>query len=106
MRPSRKRSEPMRNYQIKSKSYATDYRSFENLDDVRRYIIGFYPAKEKEIYVFSGKGKQYGNVLFNDKGLAFWYTPSVTYLINKNGTLGQIVAKYDKKKKEWHPFGL
>ena len=96
----------MRRYVMRSKTYSDDWRSFNNLDEVRKYVSSFYPAKVGEVYVFSANGKQYGNVLFNGKGLTFWFTPSVTYLINKDGSLGQIVAKYDKKKKEWHPFGL
>lgn len=91
---------------MRSKMYSDDYRQFNNLDEVRRYVSSFYPAKVKEVYVFSANNKQYGNVLFNDHGLTFWFTPSVTRLINNDGTLGRVVAKFDKKKKEWHPFGL
>ena len=96
----------MRRYVLKSEMYSDDIREYDNLDEVRKYVVSFYPAKVKEVYVFSAKGKQYGNVLFNDKGVAFWYTPAVTRQINKDGTLGRIVAKYDSNTKEWHPFGL
>ena len=96
----------MRKYILKSEMYSDDIREFDNLDEVRKYVSTFYPAKVKEVYVFSLKGKQYGNVLFNEKGASFWYTPTVTRFINKDGSLGEIVAKYDSKKKEWHPFGL
>lgn len=96
----------MRRYVMRSKMYSDDWREFSNLDEVRRYVLNFYPAKVQEVYVLSANGKQYGNVLFNSNGMTFWFTPSVTRIINKDGSLGVVVAKYDTKKKEWHPFGL
>ena len=63
----------MKHYILKSSKYSDDGIDKNNLDEVRKYIIRFYPATVKEVVVLSKNHKQYGNVLFNQKGQAFWY---------------------------------
>lgn len=79
----------MREYIIKSEKYSTERIEKPDLNNVRKYIVRFYPSTAKEVMVFSKSGKQYGNVLFNGKGAAFWYTTKKLYLIKNNGILGQ-----------------
>ena len=55
----------MKHYILKSSKYSDDGIDKNNLDEVRKYIIRFYPATVKEVVVLSKNHKQYGNVLFN-----------------------------------------
>ena len=91
----------MKKYIIRSKMYSDDPREFNNLDEVRRYIKKWYPEKVGEVYVFSKTNRQYGNVLFNGKGSAFWFTPRETFYIRSDGSLGKKVAVFDKKINGW-----
>ena len=97
----------MRNYIIRSKMYSSESREAENLDEIRKYVKNWYPAKVKEVYVFSKNGKQYGNVLFSDKGKAYWYNTKGLFFIKEDGSLGKRidVSRYAPKY-EPHPFGL
>lgn len=79
----------MREYIIKSEKYSTEKIDKPNLDSVRKYIINYYPSTVKEVSVQSKQGKQYGNVLFNNKGAAFWYTSKKLYVLKNNGNIGQ-----------------
>lgn len=79
----------MREYVIKSEKYSTERIEKPNLDSVRKYVVNFYPSTAKEVNVLSKQGKQYGNVLFNNKGAAFWYTSKRLYVLHNNGKLGQ-----------------
>lgn len=78
----------MKHYILKSSKYSDDGIDKNNLDEVRRYIIRFYPATVKEVVVLSKNHKQYGNVLFNQKGQAFWYNVKSLHVIKSNGKLG------------------